>query len=37
MRENIEPTHGSSVPRAEIPANCTLRVHDIYADENACK
>lgn len=37
MSEKIVPAHGSSVPRAEIPANYKWRVNDIYADENAWK
>ncbi|MBQ7318171.1 MAG: oligoendopeptidase F family protein, partial [Phascolarctobacterium sp.] len=33
MTEKIIPAHGSSVPRADIPADCKWRVNDIYVDE----
>ena len=37
MTEKIVPAHGSSVARADIPADCKWRVSDIYIDETAWK
>ena len=37
MTEKIVPAHGSSVARADIPADCKWRVSDIYVDETAWK